>query len=61
MESDSEDDTGDGVTLTIEPPIEDPTAMTVCYFEKSEDEVTCNPYHLPHRIFLSKEYEYGLF
>ena len=50
MESDSEDNTGDRVTVTIEPPNEEPTAITDCDSDKSDDEVTCNPDHLPRRI-----------
>ena len=37
------------VTATIEPPIEEPTAITDCDSDKSDDEVTCNPDHLQRR------------
>ena len=51
MESDSEDDTYVGVTVTTEPPIEDPTTIiTDCDLDESIDEVTCNPDYLPIRI-----------
>ena len=36
--------------MTIEPPIEEPTAITDCDSDKSDDEVTCNPDQLPRRI-----------
>ena len=35
--------------MTIEPPNEEPTAITDCDSDKSDDEVTCNPDHLQRR------------
>ena len=41
------------VTVAIEPPIEEATADTDCDSDASDNEVSCNPDHLPRRILLA--------
>lgn len=38
------------MTVAINPPHEEPDANTDCDSDASDDEVTCNPDHLPRRI-----------
>ena len=44
---DEESDSEEHCTIEIAPPVEDCTAMTDCDSDKSVNEVTCNPDHLP--------------
>ena len=48
------DDDHEPITIVaIEPPIEEATADTDCDFDASDNEVACNPNHLPRRILLA--------
>ena len=51
---DEESHSEERCTVEIAPPIEDCTAMTDCDSDKSYNEVTCNPDHLPPCILLSE-------
>ena len=51
IEDDSEPN--NNVAISIVPPVEDPNALTDCDSDESDDEVTCNPDHLPSRILLT--------
>ena len=48
-----EDEDNCNVTVAIEPPIEEATADTDCDSDASDNEVPCNPDHLPRRILLA--------
>ena len=48
-----EEDADDDETVAIKPPYEEPNAMTDCDSDNSDDEVSCNPDHLPKRILQS--------
>ena len=53
-DSDEESHTDRRCAVGIAPPIEDANAMTDCDSDQSDDEVACDPDHLPRRILLTE-------
>ena len=53
LEPSDDEEASDDEIFAIEPPIENANADTDCDSDGSDDEVSCNPDHLPRRILLA--------
>ena len=53
LEPSDDEEASDDEMFAIEPPIENANADTNCDTDNSDDEVLCNPDHLPRRILFS--------